>query len=404
MRKNALLPIPPRIKAAHHSDIRVGVHTTGDMDRATWYAVSSAATNPVDETNVGIILELDVSGLIPVPDYDALVLQESIGGAAERELFDEEEAWVALSEEDGEALVDIARGLQEHAEYYWDEHVENWNDALRMHVRGENVEDVLGSFANLDYEEAVDAAFVAKETGLFPLEVYMDAVDQRRYFQLIGFDRLLAVYAVHPVDVDRLIWDWSEGDYPDEGEAPLVMEYEYPVPPMEKLWERKKKGASPEYHGTDLFAAKAAFPEIADKIINPWDFGQPYNPIRWQGWAKPTAAGVGIYPFAEDTGRMLIGLRSKKVQTPGHWSGFGGLLEPGESFEQAAKRELREETGYKGSLKLKKVAPSIYLGCVPREYQPKLNWETEKAVWIQPEEIEELYPRHWGLEILLSAW
>jgi len=232
----------------------------------------------------------------------------------------------------------------------------------------------------------------------------MDAVNQRRYFQPIGFDRLIAVWAVHPVDVDRVwIGDWEE-DSAEEGEGPLVMDYDNPIPPMKLLWEGKKTGGETEYHGTDLFAARAAFPEIAGKIVNPWDFGQPYNPIRWQGWAKPTRAGVGIYPVAEDTGRMLVGLRSKKVQTPGHWSGFGGLLEPGESFEQAAKRELREETGYKGPIRLEELAPSIYLGLIPKEYTPKLNWETDKAKWIQPEEIEELNPRHWGLDILLSGW
>ena len=220
---------------------------------------------------------------------------------------------------------------------------------------------------------------------------------------------------------------WFEEEYPEEGEAPLVMDLDSPIPPVELLWRRRKRGSEPEYHGTDLFAARAAFPEIADEINNPWDFGQPYNPIRWQGWAKPMRAGVGVYPVAEDTGRMLMGLRSsqakapamafhrqkdstcttcgaiKKVQTPGHWSGFGGLLEPGESFERAARRELREETGYKGQLTLVEFAPSMYFGYVPREYGPKLNWETERAVWIKPEEVQELSPRHWGIDILVDS-
>jgi len=150
MRKNPLLPIPPRIRAAHHSDVRVGVHTTRDMDRSTWYAVSAAATHdPDDEPNIGIILELNTSGLIPVPDYDAVVLQESIGGVAEQELFEEEEAQAALQEEDGETLVDVAQNIVETSEFYWDEQVGNWNDALRMFIRGEGVEDVLIAFGEM---------------------------------------------------------------------------------------------------------------------------------------------------------------------------------------------------------------------------------------------------------------
>jgi 8-oxo-dGTP pyrophosphatase MutT (NUDIX family) len=404
MRSNPLLPIPPRIKAAHHSDVRVGVHTTGDIERSTWYAVSAAATNdPSEEPNVGIILELDVSGLVPVPDYDALYLQETIGGIAEQDLLSEEEALLAIEMGDGEVLTDIAQNIIEFGESFWDERIENWNDALRYHLGGEKTWDVLGAFAALRPEEAVEAALVAQETGLFPAEVYMNGVDQRRYLQPIGFDRLLAVYAVHPVDVDRIVTDWTEEEYVEEGEAPLVMDLDDPIPPMRLLWERKKHGAEPEYHGTDLFAARAAFPEIADEINNPWDFGQPYNPIRWSGWAKPMRAGVGVYPVAEDTGRMLVGLRSKKVQTPGHWSGFGGLLEPGESFEQAARRELREETGYSGTLELEEFAPSMYFGYVPREYRPKLNWETERAFWIRPEELQELSPRHWGVDVLVRS-
>jgi len=402
MRTNPLLPIPPRIKAAHHSDVRVGVHTSGDIERSVWYAVSAASEDP-EESDIGIILEVDVSGLIPVPDYDALYNQDIWGGVAEQDLFSEDEAHVALDEEDGETLIDIARYIFENSEHFWDERIENWNDALRYHLGGESPLDVLSAFAALDPEEAVEAARVAQETGRFPVEIYMEGINQHRYLQPIGFDRLLAVYAVHPVDVDRIVTDWTEEDYAEEGEGPLVMDLDDPIPPMRLLWSRKKRGAEPEYHGTDLFAARAAFPEIADEIINPWEFGQPYNPIRWHAWEKPMRAGVGVYPIAEDTGRMLFGLRSRKVQTPGHWSGFGGLLEPGESFEQAAKRELYEETGYTGKLKLVEFAPSMFLGYVPKEYRPRLNWETDNAIWIEPSEIHELSPRHWGIDILVDS-
>lgn len=133
MRLNSLLPIPPRIRVAHHSDVRVGVHTTVNIDRSTWYAVSAAATNdPSDEPNVGIILEIDASGLVPVPDYDALYLQETLGGIAEQELLGEEEALLAIEEGDGEILIDLAQNLVEDGEYCWEDPIENWNDALPL--------------------------------------------------------------------------------------------------------------------------------------------------------------------------------------------------------------------------------------------------------------------------------
>jgi ADP-ribose pyrophosphatase YjhB (NUDIX family) len=53
--------------------------------------------------------------------------------------------------------------------------------------------------------------------------------------------------------------------------------------------------------------------------------------------------GVGVLAIRAD-GRILLGWRITDPRNP-CWSLPGGHLEPGESFEQAAVRELREETG-----------------------------------------------------------
>lgn len=42
--------------------------------------------------------------------------------------------------------------------------------------------------------------------------------------------------------------------------------------------------------------------------------------------------------------RLLLG-RKKRGFGQGKWNGFGGKVEPGETIEQAAKREFSEETG-----------------------------------------------------------
>lgn len=55
------------------------------------------------------------------------------------------------------------------------------------------------------------------------------------------------------------------------------------------------------------------------------------------------AVGVGVV-VRDRTARVLLGRREKPGE-PVSWALPGGTLEPGESFEDAARRELLEETG-----------------------------------------------------------
>jgi len=48
--------------------------------------------------------------------------------------------------------------------------------------------------------------------------------------------------------------------------------------------------------------------------------------------------------LVQDVGRILLG-KKKRGFGAGKWNGFGGKVEPGETIEEAAKRELREESG-----------------------------------------------------------
>lgn len=57
----------------------------------------------------------------------------------------------------------------------------------------------------------------------------------------------------------------------------------------------------------------------------------------------PAIIGVGVI-VTDAAGRVLLGHRTKATE-PATWCLPGGAVEPGESFEAAAARELAEETG-----------------------------------------------------------
>ena len=58
---------------------------------------------------------------------------------------------------------------------------------------------------------------------------------------------------------------------------------------------------------------------------------------------RATVVGVGALVF-DPRGNLLIGHRIKRGEASS-WCLAGGHLEPGETFEQAATREVREESG-----------------------------------------------------------
>lgn len=120
---------------------------------------------------------------------------------------------------------------------------------------------------------------------------------------------------------------------------------------------------------------------------------------------------AGIVPYCNKTKRFLVGLRSGDVMEPNTWGGFGGKLDVDEgideSIQEAAIRELGEETGYSGSIRLIKgfvyrddahnFQYHNFIGVVFDEFDPHLNWENDDAVWLTYSMLLRLPDKHFGL-------
>lgn len=73
-------------------------------------------------------------------------------------------------------------------------------------------------------------------------------------------------------------------------------------------------------------------------------------------FTPPTGVRTGVFILVLREGKILLGKR-KGAAAPGQYGHPGGWLEPLESFEQGAKRELREECGIEiGNLRFSSLA------------------------------------------------
>lgn len=120
--------------------------------------------------------------------------------------------------------------------------------------------------------------------------------------------------------------------------------------------------------------------------------------------------GAGCVVVARSTGRLLMPLRSGDVREPGTYGVWGGAVDPGLTPEEAALRELRQESGldHLGELiPLMVYSPEgstfryhNFLVVVDEEFEPTLNDEHDLAVWASLDDLPG--PLHFGVEALLS--
>lgn len=149
-------------------------------------------------------------------------------------------------------------------------------------------------------------------------------------------------------------------------------------------------------------------------------------PEKRDGVRYPPAAfsaepwiGSGILPIAANTRRICLAMRSRLVQAGCRWGTIGGERQANLSLAESAVRELREETGYAGSIRLHPAytfqrGPLEYhnfVGVVPAEFDldaaPAHAWENDRLRWFYVDELyAELRTRsssfHFGVPPLLQ--
>jgi 8-oxo-dGTP pyrophosphatase MutT (NUDIX family) len=122
--------------------------------------------------------------------------------------------------------------------------------------------------------------------------------------------------------------------------------------------------------------------------------------------------GAGVIPLSIETGRVLLGLRSAACNEPHTWAGFGGVMERCDTtLRDTALRELAEETGYIGPVRLVLAVNAarggtrarVYVGLVPEEFEPVLNWEHDMALWLDPRTLDET-KLHWTARAALEEY
>ncbi len=101
-----------------------------------------------------------------------------------------------------------------------------------------------------------------------------------------------------------------------------------------------------------------------------------------------------VIMLAEFEGKALVGRQSRFP--PGNYSALAGFLEPGESIEEAVRRELHEEAGVTtGAVRYVTSQPwpfggsQLMIACVAETIDPTITLDTnelEDAIWVTREE------------------
>jgi 8-oxo-dGTP pyrophosphatase MutT (NUDIX family) len=123
-------------------------------------------------------------------------------------------------------------------------------------------------------------------------------------------------------------------------------------------------------------------------------------------WGK---AGAGAIIFSYKTKNFLFPLRSNLVEQPNTWGVWGGAIDRGLSPEESVEKEVHEEAGYSGKMKLFPIYVFEhssgfkyfnYIAVIEDEFVPNLNWETSDYKWVEYGNWPT--PLHFGVTAILN--
>jgi 8-oxo-dGTP diphosphatase len=147
-------------------------------------------------------------------------------------------------------------------------------------------------------------------------------------------------------------------------------------------------------------------PDSLDDLVSQRVSAAAYTDETGKFWGSQ---GAGAVFLAEDTGRILIQHRSAYVNEPNTWGVIGGAIDSGEDPQEAMQREVQEETGYHGPMRVEKLYVfqsgkfryTNFLVTVPHEFSPHHGWESQGHVWTTLDDLPE--PLHFGFKSLLPS-
>lgn len=123
-------------------------------------------------------------------------------------------------------------------------------------------------------------------------------------------------------------------------------------------------------------------------------------------WGK---YGAGCLFLCPKTKRLCWAHRSLYVNEPGTWGTWGGAIDDKEIPAEAVLREIKEETGFNGKVKLMELPVFKhssgfhyfnYLAVVAKEFRPKVDWENQGFRWVDYKKVPT--PTHDGAKWLVT--